>query len=59
MGIKGRMKKDVWDKLESLELGGSLSVRGRLGSMRWKGFFNFRNHGNRELRKSATLELRI
>ena len=28
-------------------------------SMRWNGSFNFRNHRNIELRKSATLELRI
>ena len=31
--------KNVWQKLESLELGGSLSVRGRLGSMKRKGYW--------------------
>ena len=29
----------VWCMVEALELGGSLSVRGRLGSMRWKGYW--------------------
>ena len=53
------VSKNLWHMEEALELGRSLSVRGRLGSMRWKGFFSFSNHGDRELRKSAMLELRI
>ena len=32
--------KNVWHMVEALELGGgSLSVRGRLGSMRWRGYW--------------------
>ena len=50
--ISPRMSGIMWNVWSQGVL--SLSAkRGRLWSMKLKGVFNFRNHGNRELRKVA------